>query len=268
MTILTAAGSVAVAAACNSLPLKGSAWERTSYSGRTVSLSEGVAAGAGALVGTLGLPWKQALPSAVAIASAWIAGYVDDELEDAFPAKAKGFHGHLGALRHGKLTSGIVKIALIGAGSAIGAVAIPRSGGRLAKATAWAGQAALIAGSANLVNLLDLRPGRAVKTCGVVALPLCWVRDSTARSLAASALATSVACAPRDLRGETMLGDTGANALGSAVGLALARVQRGGARWAALAVIVALTALSEKVSFSRFIADHRILRMIDECGRP
>lgn len=65
-----------------------------------------------------------------------------------------------------------------------------------------------------------------------------------------------------------MLGDTGANALGSAVGLALARVQRGGARWAALAVIVALTALSEKVSFSRFIADHRILRMIDECGRP
>lgn len=265
--LLGAAGAAAAWAGVQLQAEHLGSWNRPSFSGRTVSLTEGIVAGAGMMTGTLALPTPANAGSATAIGAAWAAGYVDDHMEARFPAQGKGFHGHLGALREGKLTSGVVKIGLIGAGAALGTLALPRRGSWFARTLTWGGQAALVAGTANLANLLDLRPGRALKAASAAALPLALSRNSVSGSLAATAIGTSAVCARSDLVGETMLGDTGANAIGAGLGMALAASPSAAVRWGSLAAIVGLNAASERVSFSKVIENNRILRAIDEFGR-
>ena len=244
-----------------------SSWGRTSFSGRTVSLTEGAVASAGMLAGTVALGAPVRLGAATAIGAAAAAGYIDDHMEDRFPAKGKGLRGHLGALREGKLTSGALKIAMIGAGAALGTLALERTGGRARVAAGWACQSALVAGTANLVNLLDLRPGRALKACAAVAAPLAVSGHPVAAPIAAGVIATGAVCAPSDLAGEAMLGDLGANALGAGLGFAFASSRRPVVRVGALGVIVGLTLASEKISFSKVIEENRILSRIDQLGR-
>ena len=114
----------------------------------------------------------------------------------------------------------------------------------------------MVAGAANLANLLDLRPGRALKVALLAAAPLLGGLGRAAGGrprAAAAALGAALGALPDDLAGTSMLGDTGANSAGALVGLAL--VERTGLRGrvAALAVLTALTLASEKVSFTAVI---------------
>ncbi|MDO4887881.1 MAG: hypothetical protein Q3979_04130 [Actinomycetaceae bacterium] len=262
---LSCSGAAAVSyAASRSAAFKG--WNRTSYSGGQVSLVEGLAAACGLGLGALALPGRTRLGGSVVLASAAAAGAVDDHFEDRFPAQGKGLKGHLGALAQGKVTSGAVKIGLIGAGAALGALSLDRGGGALARTADWAGRSALIAGSANLVNLLDLRPGRALKASGLASASL-LASSSVPSALSASVIGASAACLPSDLRGQTMLGDLGANAVGAALGLSLASLSSARTRWAALAGVVGLTLASEKFSFSEVIDRTPALAWIDRLGR-
>ena len=72
---------------------------------------------------------------------------------------------------------------------------------------------------------------------------------------------------PPDLRERTMLGDGGANALGAALGVALAGVLSRAETVALLATVVVLTAMSEVVSFSAVIDRVTPLRWLDRLGR-
>ena len=231
-----------------------------------MSLTEGAAAAGGVALGLCALPGKARLGALAAVAAAGAAGAVDDHFEDRFPARGKGFAGHLGALREGRMTSGVLKIGLISAGAGVGALGLPRRGGFFRRGVAWAGQTALVAGAANFVNLLDLRPGRALKANGLAAAGLIGAGGAPS-ILAAGVLGASAPCLPGDLSGATMLGDLGANALGAATGLAAASVRCESARWAALAGIVALTLASERVSFSKVIEGNPVLARIDRLGR-
>ncbi|GAA3247345.1 hypothetical protein GCM10010532_092390 [Dactylosporangium siamense] len=196
---------------------------------------------------------------AVAGLGAGAVGFYDDLVGGRPEHAAKGFRGHLGALKEGRVTSGLVKIVGVGAAGVVAAALLPRR--RVVDVLLGAG---VIAGTANLFNLLDLRPGRAIKAGMLVGAPLAVGQGGGA---AAGALGAAGALLAADLGEEIMLGDAGANALGAVLGTAyVARTGTWG-RLAALAGLVALTAASEKVSFTQVIEKTPALRAIDQFGR-
>lgn len=236
-------------------------WQRTNHAGRTVTLWEGAAFATGAAVGSLvgGSP-----SGVVAAVGGGVFGALDDHHGD---SDSKGLRGHLGALRHGRVTTGVAKIVGIGATGLASAVLLDRGPERPLHrhglgSTLLGG--AVVAASANLLNLLDLRPGRALKVTMVVAGPLAVGTGSVPAAVATGAASAVVA---PDLRGEAMLGDTGANAAGALVGAAL--VGRLGPRGRTMALIglTALTLASEKVSFTSVIESTPVLRDLDRWGR-
>lgn len=247
--------------------------ERTNYAGRTVTLAEGAA-----VVGaTTLLSLRAGRADALMIGAIGALGLADDLIEPrrrraGLPVE-KGLRGHLGALRRGRLTTGAAKAIGIPVVAGIGALLAP--GPR--RPVGMVVDAGIAAGSANLVNLLDLRPGRALKVVLPAAALLAVVparagaereaRERSGAALALAALLPGLTALPADLRERGMLGDAGANALGAATGAAAARRLPAPARVALLAGIVALTAASEKVSFSAVIDRTATLRRIDRWGR-
>lgn len=295
--------------------IKASQWERTNFHGVTVSLRGGVAmAGAAvasaAVASALSDQPRAALGGVVASLGGGLAGYIDDVDQGAHDGGkvAKGLKGHLGALAHGQVTTGVIKIAGIGA-SALAASALVGS-----KATSVGGKVSdlalntvLIAGTANLANLLDLRPGRALKATVLVATPLSYfscagakapasgasVTSATAsvasgasgapsakpvspasvsavsaqRLLASGLNAAAITALVEDLQETTMLGDTGANAAGALLGTSLAANDSWKLRLGTALGVVGLILASEKVSFSKVIAANPALNWLDQLWR-
>jgi UDP-GlcNAc:undecaprenyl-phosphate GlcNAc-1-phosphate transferase len=245
--VLGAAAARVLQAALIARPPGGTArWTRSNHRGRPLTLLSGPALALAACA-SADLPRAAA---AVAGVGAAAAGVYDDAAGSRHP-HAKGLRGHAAALRSGQLTGGAVKVATIGA---TGLLATRLLGPQRPLDLLLGG--AVVAGSANLVNLLDLRPGRALKAGGVAALAL---RQPGPAAAAAALL-------PDDLRERTMLGDAGANALGAVLGLALLH-RHPRRRGRALAVLVALTGTSEVVSYSRVIDAVPPLRWVDQAGR-
>ncbi|MCI7551942.1 MAG: hypothetical protein PUK40_00430 [Actinomycetaceae bacterium] len=254
-----------------------SGWERESFRGTAVSLLGGLDVALSALAGASPLVACSATRAAggaamLAGSVGAIAGYVDDHLEAKFPAQGKGFRGHLGALKRGQVTSGLVKIVSIGVGS-LGAAAVLAASRESARPAMRVGgelmiDALLIAGTANFINLLDLRPGRALKATGLAALPHVGASTPGSAPLAGSLIGVALAGLPSDLRGETMLGDLGANALGAQFGVLLANQKSLPLKASLLSGVIALTLVSEKVSFSQVISRNDILRALDQWGVP
>ncbi|SDR26347.1 hypothetical protein [Thermostaphylospora chromogena] len=241
-------------------------WTRENHRGEPITLLEGPALVAGASAAAAlapGLPARLRAAAVLAGAASGALGGYDDLYGT---TTAKGFKGHLSALAKGEVTSGSVKILGIGA-TGLAAAALARRGG-LADTVI---DGMVIAGSANLANLFDLRPGRAIKVAMLTGGPLLAAclrpgrRDAAV--LAAAPLGAAAALLPEDLGERAMLGDAGANALGALLGLAATvRLGRPG-RLALLGTVVALTAASEKVSFTKVIAGNRVLNRIDMLGR-
>jgi UDP-N-acetylmuramyl pentapeptide phosphotransferase/UDP-N-acetylglucosamine-1-phosphate transferase len=235
--------------------------ERTNHRGETVTLASGsvlaLAATAGAVAGAGSA--KVGAAAAVAGLSAGAVGLYDD-IVGARPDqhRDKGFKGHLGALREGRVSAGLVKVAGIGLAGLVAGRAVSR--GPLD--TVLAG--GVIAGTANLINLLDLRPGRALKAGLLIGAPMV---AGPAGGVVAGPVGAAAALLPEDLDERTMLGDAGANALGALLGLGIAASTGTRGRLAVLAGLVALTAASEKVSFTKVIAQTPVLRELDALGR-
>jgi UDP-N-acetylmuramyl pentapeptide phosphotransferase/UDP-N-acetylglucosamine-1-phosphate transferase len=125
---------------------------------------------------------------------------------------------------------------------------------------------AVVASSANVANLLDLRPGRAGKAVLLAGVPLTCASGAGAFIAAAAGGAVAGILAD-DLGERVMLGDTGANGLGALLGLAAVAGLRRRGRLAVLASLLALNAASEKVSFTDVIARNPVLRRLDSVGR-
>lgn len=257
---------LAAAAALTARPA-GKRWRRTNYAGRPVTLLGGPALAVSATAtAVLGAPpgWGAAA-GVVGAVSGLVGGY--DDLAGARPEQAgdKGLAGHLRALRAGRVSSGAVKVAGIGAAAALAAFLTRRRGtgaaGGLADAVLTTG---LVAGTANLVNLLDLRPGRAAKAAVLAGAA---TLGGPAGGLVAGPTGAALGVLPTDLAERIMLGDSGANAAGALLGLRLAALRRRGIRAGLLAGVVALTLASEKVSFTKVIESTPGLRELDRLGR-
>jgi UDP-GlcNAc:undecaprenyl-phosphate/decaprenyl-phosphate GlcNAc-1-phosphate transferase len=239
-------------------------WARTNHRGEPLTLVEGPAAAtaAAAAVVTPGLPGRVRAALAVAGTGAAAFGCYDDL---AGSGDRRGFRGHLGALARGDVTSGAVKLAGIGAAGLTSAALL---GGPRADIAINAG---LTAGGANLLNLFDLRPGRAIKVALASGALLVAGTPGPARGTACRAVAAPVGAAlamlPEDLAERAMLGDAGANALGGMLGAAAAASLPRPARIALLAGIAGLTAASEVISFTKVIERTPPLRWLDMLGR-
>ena len=265
-------------------------WARTNHRGEPVTLLEGTAVTVGAVAGVVAGQWVSAAAAArlhpaafqpspeivndianyspgdvggeeIAVAVAGLGALACGMIDDLRgSAKRRGLRGHLGALRHGEVTTGTIKL---GGLAATGLATALLEGGDPADIVINAG---LVAGGANLLNLFDLRPGRAIKAMALgAALIGSWGPDSL--EAVSAPVGAALALLPEDLGEQAMLGDAGANALGAMLGAAAAQTLPKSARAGLLAGIVALTVASEKISFTKVIAASPALNWLDMLGR-
>ena len=178
--------------------------------------------------------WTVGIRRDAAVAAVAALGLADD----LWSGEERGIRAHLASGR----TTGVLKLA-----------GIPLVG--LAATRSLSG-GILVAGCANLINQLDTKPGRALKTYLAAALVL----------RAPSGLA--VLLLPYDLRERVMLGDAGSNALGALLGLKSVERVHGWGRWAAALAVVGLNVLGERRSLGAIIERTPFLREVDAWGRP
>lgn len=239
------------------------------------------------------------------VTGAFAFGLADDAFGRGGP---KGFRGHIAALKDGRLTTGFVKMVGIGglalfygAGAAPGVVERSGMAGSASAPIgpvllAWLLASAVIALSSNLMNLLDLRPGRALKSYVVLATApaaLFAVRVIASFDAQLAPFAGEIAglglTAPEsaavvvgtllvvlgpvfavwryDLSEQAMLGDAGANVMGVIVGYLLTAIMPLSGLAVSAFVLLALNLASERVSFSSVIERTPPLAWLDRLGR-
>lgn len=190
-------------------------------------------------------------------------GFLDDALgQGSKVGTPRGWRGHLGALRAGRLSTGAIK--------ALGALAIAAYvvSGTGREAFGYLGDVALLILATNLFNLLDTGPGRAEKALIALGAGLCL----GAWTLAPLEL-VGIFCGPillgaaYTLRERAMLGDTGSNLIGALAGIWLLTTLDETGRLVALALVVALTVYGELRSISEAIRRVPPLRVLDSLGR-
>jgi len=182
------------------------------------------------------------------------AGYADDLR----PVRLRGLRTHVAELARGHVTTGIWKFV------AAAAAAIGWAASTHATAPRFLLGVPVIAGMANVVNLLDVAPGRALKYGLVTAVALAVTRYS---SLLAIMIGGCCGVIWFDLRERGMLGDAGANVLGFALGVALFDRLDTLGLWIALGLILIVHALAETITLSRIIDAVAPLRWFDRLGR-
>jgi hypothetical protein len=171
------------------------------------------------------------------VAATALLGLADDLLS----GPERGFRAHLAK----GSTTGVVK-----------AVGIPLTA---LLTTRSLRAAALVALSANALNQLDTRPGRALKAFVAGA--------ALVRGPAKSYLPVAVLLAPYDLREMTMLGDAGSNALGAVLGYGSVSKLTGRGQILCIAALATLNAVGETRSLGALIERTPVLLHIDRLGR-
>ena len=173
---------------------------------------------------------------------------------------AGGFKGHFSLLRRGQVSTGLVKA--VGGGLLALGIGYFVSGHRIGEGLL---DGLVISLSANFLNLLDLRPGRAV-SCFWVGLVI--VIFSTMKSFPVGRelvpLVVPAACLTvLDRSALVMMGDAGSNVLGAVLGVSIAYGVNIPFRVGFLLFVIAVHLYSEKRSISKLIEANRVLRQID-----
>ncbi|MEU9444900.1 hypothetical protein AB0D42_29310 [Streptomyces sp. NPDC048304] len=208
-------------------------WQRENYAGRSVGLHAGPASALGAA----GAVARVCPGAGLAVLAAGVCGAYDDVAGD----HRRGFRAHLRALRDGEVTSGAVKLfGISAAGLVAGALMKERLPDKVLAGV-------VIAGAAHFVNLVDVRPGRAAGAVLALGAPG-LLREGPAAGLSAAAMGAAAAVLPDDLGERAMIGDTGAHALGAALGAAVVAGNRRAGLLAHAVAVVAAAVHGDRVS--------------------
>lgn len=191
-------------------------------------------------------------------ALAGVVGFVDDVWGG---GEDRGFAGHLGALARGRVTTGFLKVVVLGGGAVVVGFCEVGFGWRALVA------ATILAGSANLANLFDLRPGRAFKFVGVPVLVMMVLAGGGAAISVVGIVGGGLGLFYFDLKERIMIGDAGAAILGGTLGYLIVANGPGIIPWFSLVAILGLTAVAEFSSISKVIEEVAILRRFDAWGR-
>lgn len=258
-------GIAALAAALYLLRDPPSRLMRTNFRGTQLPVVLGLALITGAVTALVstwffdaGIPDRMRVAALLIATALGIAGAWDDLRGDERP---RGFSGHLGALRGGIVTGGIVKLVV---GGVVGLIAGGLTSNWEIVPTMLTGSA--VALGANLINLLDRAPGRAGKSALVMAVPLAVWGAAGFVVAGAAFLGPLLVLLWFDLKERAMLGDAGANPLGGMLGLGIVGFPRAG-QIAAVALLLGLNLASERWSFGAAIDRNRFLRTLDLVGR-
>jgi UDP-N-acetylmuramyl pentapeptide phosphotransferase/UDP-N-acetylglucosamine-1-phosphate transferase len=186
-----------------------------------------------------------------------------DALEEPARPAPRGWRGHARAALRGELSTGTLKAA-----GSLGLALFAMSFEGLSKPR-WLLAVGVLVLATNVFNLLDLRPGRAIKAFVLLGAGL-TLGSLDARPLWSLGLfaAPALVAGLYDLRERAMLGDTGANLLGALAGLWLVLTLSQSGQLIALALLVAITLYGELRSISALVERTPGLRALDSWGRP
>ncbi len=260
---------------------------RANYRGHPLTRGAGLAVllaslAAAAIPGLPGLMGRTPVPGAPDGADLYVflfgaslvgvVGLLDDLAGD---GTTRGLSGHLRQLGSGRVTTGLLKLLFIAlAAIAVGSVAARFSAGANPYlGPYWPGlvataNAVAIAGTANLMNLLDLRPGRSIKA--FLALGLMYfglARSPVHGYFLAAPLGAAIAVLPAELGERAMLGDVGANFLGFVLGAAVAFDLPIAPKLLYAVAVVLANLAAERVSLGRLIEANAVTGFLDRLGR-
>lgn len=196
-----------------------------------------------------------------------LAGFSDDCLGN---HTVKGFKGHIKAfLKEKKLTTGGLKALLGGTIAFVFSIANARLNGFGNYPWIVVVDFFLVALAANIINLFDLRPGRAGKAYLVIFITVLLVSknfiDFTGLFLPVTVIL--LIYLPHDLKARMMLGDAGSNLLGASLGMMMVWMLSDLGKIVALIIFFSLQFAAEKISFSEIIDKYRPLKYFDQLGR-
>jgi len=184
-------------------------------------------------------------------------------LDDLFGTRAEGgFKGHFRELARGHLTTGVLKA--LGGGLLSLFVASLFSGNSFFLIV----NAILLALCMNTFNLLDVRPGRAIKVFLILSLVIfLFSLHSPIWKLGGIFVGPILILFRADLIERCMLGDVGSNILGALIGLSFIANFQGFINLVILAMLITIQIYAERHSISAFILRVPALRRMDEWGR-
>lgn len=172
----------------------------------------------------------------------------------------KGFKGHIKMLINLRLTTGGLKAVFGGIVSVL--IALIVSEGLID----FVVNILLIALFTNFINLLDLRPGRAMKSFLIIGISIIFFVNNLFRTIILSFIGAVLALLPYDIKGRSMLGDIGANSLGIILGIGATALPIKIKIIVTIFLIIA-NLYSEKRSISSLISENKLLSFLDELGR-
>jgi UDP-GlcNAc:undecaprenyl-phosphate/decaprenyl-phosphate GlcNAc-1-phosphate transferase len=243
---------------------------RENYRGRVLPCPLGVVIIGAAVLALAPLAIAQQLATTTVLPAdlGWVAVYVlgvavlglaDDVLAD----RARGWRGHGAAVLGGGFSTGALKAA-----GSTGLALYVMSGMGVGTGRFVLGGAVLVLAT-NAFNLLDLRPGRAIKVFVLLGVLLTLGSGRLGPLWAVGLFAGPVVVVGfYDVRELGLLGDTGSNLVGALAGAWLVLTLSDLGLGIAVAVLAGMTAYGEFRSISTLIERTPGLREIDSLGRP
>lgn len=202
------------------------------------------------------------------IMSMFFAGIIDDTIGN---RDVSGLGGHFRSLLKGNLTTGGFKALFGGFVGLMISVTVSRNIIEIIVNTL------VIALSTNLMNLLDLRPGRAIKVYLVIMIGFFLgakdgVKDiinskMEIRNMVMLMFPNVLSYFRSDLKAKSMMGDTGSNVLGISIGIIFVIWFSYKARVLWLLFLIFMHILTEKYSLTKIIENNKFLNKLDKLGR-